>query len=233
MPVDPLERLVNQQRTDFDQEMPSGMWERIESGLAEQEERATDGLFHFVRNNRAAFDTEEPPSSLWSNILAALPSSTELAQVVQMQAVKRRRVLFRMAAAVALLLLASTLFIGRQMGYRAAQQQELAAIQSVAPDFLEMEDYYQQQIDQAYQQVSLANDDPTLRAALASIDVAMEELRAELVEVPLEERAFVIAQLIESYQIKLRILERVLKYLPKPTDNEEPQNEINHDRANI
>ncbi|MEL6277190.1 MAG: hypothetical protein AAFU03_18970, partial [Bacteroidota bacterium] len=217
MPGDRLENFINQQRKDFDQEAPRGMWERIEAGLTEQKDRKADDLFAFVRDNRAAFDADEPPAALWVRILAAIPSLEET-QIVKMRSAAKRKTFFRMAAAVALILLASTLYLGRQLGYQAAQQEELAVIQSVAPDFLEMEDYYQQQIDQAYQQVSLANDDPTLRADLASIDEAMEELRQELVDVPLEERAFVIAQLIESYQIKLRILERVLKYLPKKTD---------------
>lgn len=240
MPVDPLENFINRNRSNFDGDTPKGnLWGKIAADLGNQPDddgdpstESRDSLSDFIRSNRDAFDSEDLPDGLWNRILAALPvSGTKVISLATFQ--RRRKVWIRAAAAAVAVLLVSTLFLGREMGYRAAKAQELAAIEAVAPDFLEMEDYYQDQIETTYRQVSQLNEDPALNADLAAIDQAMEELREELVNVPREQQADLIARLIESYQIKLRILERILQHLPENAAPENDQNETNNDKSYI
>jgi len=211
MPVNPLEDFVNDQRRDFDAEPPAGLWDKISDELGAPAGESTtdeDELETFVRINRPAFDEAEPSFEVWKKIAGQLPG-----KVVKM--IPRSRLFkYRVAAAVAVLVLATTLFIGRQIGLNAAEQQQLALIESVAPDFTEMESYYKEEIASTYQTVSQVNDDPVLKADLEALDQAMTELKEELINVPREERAAVIAKLIESYQIKLEILQNILDKLP-------------------
>lgn len=215
MPNNPLENYVNDRRRDFDAEPPAGLWSRISNELESTSDKGTDveedELEFFVRNNRHAFDQSTPSIKVWRRISGQLPG-----RVVKMIP-KSRLFKYRVAAAAAVLLLATTLFIGRELGLQTAAQQQLAAIEAVAPDFIEMENYYQTEIQSTYHTVSQVNNDPVLKADLASIDEAMIELREELLNVPREERAAVIAKLIESYRIKLEILQNILDKLPPAT----------------
>lgn len=220
MPVNPLENFINNERDGFnDAEPPAGLWDRISNELDGDDDNRSgndnghqmsdeDSLETFVRVNRPAFDRADVPERTWQRIRKQLPGRV-------MRLIPRERLnKYRAIAAAAVLLLISTLFLGREMGIRAVQQQELAAIESVAPGFGEMEEYYQGEIDRTFRLVSQQNDDPLLKADLEAIDRAMVELRDDLSQVPKEERAEVIANLIESYQIKLAILQKILDKLP-------------------
>lgn len=223
MPVDPLHKFVSDHQGQFDTEnVPSSIWTRIAAQLPLRE---NDSLESFVREMREDFDTEDPPAKMVEHIFRAnqLPSTGTKVRAIGLR--KRSMRWMRAAAAAVVLLLAGSLYLGRQMGFRAAQQQQLAMIQAVAPDFFETEDYYQTQIDQTFRQVKQVNSDPTLRTDLSAIDESMKEIREELTNVPPEERAELIAELIESYQLKLRILERVLQALPQNPDSNYLQNE--------
>lgn len=217
MPVDPLENFINKNRDDFDQEAPSGLWDKISDGIGSSD----DGLEEFVNGSRADFDSEEPPASLWNKILADLPVS---AKVVNMQAKRSPSVWYRVAAAAAIILVAGSLYLGRQMGYQAAQEQQLALIYAIDPDFPDAEVYYQNEIEHLFHQVSNRNSDPELYADLEAIDESMKDLRDQLSSVPREEQASLVADLIMSYQIKLQILQKVMQHLPQQTLTEEPEN---------
>ncbi|PHI18882.1 hypothetical protein CEQ90_15685 [Lewinellaceae bacterium SD302] len=227
MPVNPLENFINNERDGFnDAEPPAGLWDRISNELDGDDDQTNkdgggghrmsdeDGLETFVRVNRPAFDRADVPERTWKRIRKQLPGR------VMRLIPKERLNKYRAIAAAAVLLLISTLFLGREMGIRAVQQQELAAIESVAPGFGEMEEYYQGEIDRTFRLVSQQNDDPLLKADLEAIDEAMIELRDDLSTVPKEERAEVIANLIESYQIKLAILQKILDKLPSASPDE-------------
>lgn len=221
MPVNPLEDFINEQRQDFDAELPDGLWDRISNdlggtdgageGLGEGKGTTSskgDALETFVKTHRPAFDHAEAPAYVWSATQKQLPG-----RLVRM--IPRSRLhKYRVAAAAAVGLLLATLFLGREIGLRSLQQQELAAIEAVAPDFNEMENYYRSEINRSFKLVSQYNDDPNLEADLNSIDEAMLELRQEIGSVPREERTTLIAKLIESYQLKLNILQQILDKLP-------------------
>lgn len=232
MRPDPLEKFIHDQRPAFEVEGPSkGLWSRIQTDLD-----GNDGdLEGFVKDRRAEFDSELPPSRLWDNIEADLVIAEQqqpLSALPQTEAkVRRMPALYRWSAAAAVLLLIGASFmLGRNSGYQTGQADYLALIEQVQPDFADTEAHFQSEISEKFQQVVLHNDDPQLQADLDAIDQGMEEIKLELLEVPLEEREDLVNRLIESYRIKLHILERILQHLP--TDDASPANEFNHDNAN-
>lgn len=216
MPVHPLEHFINRNRADFDQDLPEGLWSKIAADL-EQTTKYLDRVEAFVTSHRADFDTEEPPAGLWNNLLADLPAT---AKVVSLQTRRNPTVWYRVAAAAAVILVAGALLLGRQMGLQEAQDQQLALIYAIDPEFPEAEAYYQNEIGQLFHQVSSRNSDPQLYADLEAIDQSMQELRDQLAEVPRDQQAALVADLIKSYQIKLQILEKVMQLLPEPSADE-------------
>ncbi|MEM9836966.1 MAG: hypothetical protein AAF828_10710 [Bacteroidota bacterium] len=210
MPVDPLENFINNRREEFDHELPGNLWERIDADLSPE----TDDFEEFISGNRADFDADEPPIGLWNRILAALPAQVDNTPVIALQSRRRTSFLLRIAAAAAVVLVAGALFLGRQMGYQDAQSQQLALINEIDPEFLDTEQYYEYEIQQTFRVVSERIEDPELYQDLEAIDQAMAELKEEILTVPREEQADLIADLIMSYQIKLQILQKVLQHLP-------------------
>lgn len=233
MRLDSLEQFILDQRPAFETEGPSnGLWDRIQTDL----DGGGGDLESFIKTRREDFDSEAPPAALWDKIQADLSPAATTQQPLQMTAPTEAKIrslssLYRWSAAAAvLLLLGASFMLGRNSGYQTGQADYLAVIEQVQPDFADTEAHFQSEISDKFQQVALYNDDPQLQADLEAIDQGMEEIKLELLEVPLEERADLVNQLIESYRIKLHILERILQHLP--TDDAPPANEIYHDNAN-
>ncbi len=170
-----------------------------------------DQLEQFISDHREAFDSELPSLKVWAEI------------DLRVNRRSRRRALWhyaQIAAAIALLLT-----VGAIIGTRiptTSQPSATAILKEVAPEFLEMEQYYNQQIDTKIQQ--LANYEPgeSVLYDLEQLDATMAELKAELAEAPKGQEAQIVANLIKTYQTKIAILERVLERLElqQPT----PQN---------
>ncbi len=165
-----------------------------------------DPLEDFIRDNRDAFDTEYPGLGIWNQIERQLPA--------QPKGLQRRlqAPIWRVAAAVVLLLFAGGI-IGRQLGMQAMEEQQAAVIQQLAPDFPELERYYEQEIRQRYAQLTHYEATPNIEQDLQAIDREMDKLRKDLLAAPVEERAFIVENLINSYRLKLQILERILTRL--------------------
>ena len=231
MRPDPLEQFIQDQRPAFETEGPSnGLWDRIQADLDGED----NDLEEFVNDHREEFDNELPSTRLWDKIEADLATAEQqpLTVVTKTEAkVRSLSVLYRWSAAAAvLLLIAASFMLGRNSGYQTGQADYLALIEQVQPDFADTEAHFQSEISDKFHQVVQYNDDPQLQADLDAIDQGMEEIKLELMEVPVEERTELVNRLIESYRIKLHILERILQHLP--TDDAAPANEFNHDNAN-
>ncbi len=186
---------------------------------------STNQLEDFIRDNRPDFDDERPGLGLWNRIEQDLENHRRTvgggaggpAPMHSLNQRKRpRKVWLRLAAAVVLLLVAGG-FLGREIGLRTtAQQREANLIESIAPDYFEMATYYEQEINQKY--AALTSNRPAddkISEDLAAVDRAMKELREELPEAPREDQARIISELVNSYRIKLDILERILRRLPE------------------
>jgi hypothetical protein len=166
-----------------------------------------DPLEDFVRHNRDAFDTEHPGLGTWSQIEKRLDRQPQLRALSS----GRHFRYWRIAAAIALLLIAGG--IGRELGIRAVQEQQVAMLEQTAPDFEETEAFYQDNIAQAKARLMGYQVDPILEADLEQIDEAMAELRQELAGAPPAERRTLVENLINQYRLKLNLLERILQRL--------------------
>lgn len=184
-----------------------------------------DKLERFIRDNRPAFDTEHPGLGLWNRIEQELPRA---ATGPTRQRYPLGYPLWRVAAAVLLLLFAGGL-IGQQLGKEVVDEQQLAVLEQIAPEFSDLESYYEGRINAHKAQLANYRDDPAIQADLEQIDQAMAELRDELLSAPAGDQQLIVENLINSYRLKLDILERILDRLQSmdpSTPNHDETDEI-------
>jgi hypothetical protein len=178
-----------------------------------------DNLEQFINDNRADFDDAVPSLKAWAEIDKAI--SSQKAKVITL-----RKVL-AIAASVVILLVAGASF-GAFMS-NGSNDNLTAQLSEIAPDFVEAEQYYQQKIDRKYQQLASYSHDQTIEEDLSQLDELMNELKAELIVAPKGKEEEIVESLIESYQTKISILERVLDRIQstQPQQNSKPKdNEI-------
>lgn len=217
--TDALERFVACERMLFDQQVPpESLWAKIEADLPQNID-----LEQFIRQNRCEFDTELPDVKAWEQINTQLPKPPVRRVTMQWQ-----RSLARVAASLALVVVG----IGAGIWYeRQDGSSEGMAMSDVSNEYAELEQYYQQGITQ--KQAKLANFAPQqteeIGRDLAQMDEMMEQLRRELATVPSSNREQVVRAMIENYQAKTAILQRVLEYLEETQtggDNRKQRNDI-------
>lgn len=209
--MDNLEKYIKHNRSAFDTEAPrADVWKAIETEIA-----AANSVESFIRTNRAAFDTETPSLKVWSTIEKQVNPQP-------MNKVVRLTWLRQAAAAVALLVVG--VLIGFYLNENKVDNALVQASSQVAPELQEVEDFYNQKVQSKYAQLVSFNPDPSVMADLKQIDEVQEELKRELKNAPTSTREDIVRRLIENYQIKLGILERVLNHIKEqPLDNQKSQ----------
>ena len=236
MPNDKLEDFILHHRDDFDAEAPApGLWDRIEDVLDSDEDHGGD-IESFIATHRDAFDTATPPPQLEARILRAVGQSQTMAAASPappLTVSHRRRRLMPMLgiAASVLFLIVAAFMLGNNRGYRAAEGDRIAEeLQRIAPDYLETERYFQNEIASQTAKVRQVSDDPALLADLEEIDRATAEVRASLLEVPVSQRPELVEELIRMHRTKLDILVRIQRHLPPtgPAAAPRPQTETSH-----
>jgi len=172
-----------------------------------------DRLEQFINENRADFDNEIPNLKVWADIDKQINTDGGGA---------KRRTLWRYAwiAASILFLLTSGAFIGQRI--LAPSEAELADTELVSPEFEEMEAYYQSQIKQKKAQLARYSEDTSVEQDLLQIDTFMEELKQELKNAVKGNEEQIINAMINNYQTKIAILERVLDRI-QTTNQETPK----------
>lgn len=182
-----------------------------------------DHLEQFIQDNREGFDDARPSLKLWAAIEQDLEMSEEAPKVRTLQ---QRRPWYQIAAAVAILLVTG----GVGGAYLAQEQQGPSAdalLEQIAPEFAEMEQYYNQRISQRYAQLASHTQDEDVDADLQQLDMAMQELRDELADAPPGREEQIVQQLMDSYRLKLQILEHVLNQIQTFDDSPTLNNENN------
>lgn len=167
-----------------------------------------DHLEQFILDKREFFDSATPGLQVWGEISQELDRRRY-----------RRLILWKAgrAAAAVVALLACGALIGVYLFGN--QIRQAAALEKVAPEYAEVEEYYQQQIRQKYQQLAAYQREASVEKDLARLDEVMQELREELLVAPKGKEEQIVENLIQSYQAKVAILERVLERL-QSTDPE-------------
>lgn len=162
-----------------------------------------DRLEEFIAAHREEFDHAVPSLKVWARLDKALD-----------QQPRRRIHLWRtLQIAASVLVLLTVGGIGGL--YLARQGQPVAAqtVAAIAPELAEAERYYNEQFNEKYKLLASYPHDKELETDLTQIDQAMNELKNELLNVPKGSEEEVIRNLVQSYQLKLQILEQVLDRL--------------------
>lgn len=225
--TDNLEHFIASNRTDFDLETPSlKVWANIEKQMSSK-----DNLEIFIENNRSAFDSETPSErvwavveqylqgekvekyirenrydfdseipnlKVWANIESSLPAQKEGAKVLTFNWLRRA------AAAIALLIM------GVGIGLFINNKSDNRATVGTLPEFKEAEEFYNLKMESQMTKLVSYNPDPSVLSDLKKVDEVRNELKKELEQTPDTNQEEIIRRLIQNYQTKLGILERVL-----------------------
>lgn len=159
-----------------------------------------DRLEKFVIRNRTEFDSEVPSLKVWA----------EIDKQLEQKSAKRITLWrsMRVAAAVVILLCAGS-FIGNQMGD--SSNTMASSLGEIAPEYAELESYYNSQIDQKIKQLASYRHEVYVQEDLRQLDEIFTELRTELENAPKGAEKQIIQMMIDNYETKVSILERVLK----------------------
>ena len=180
-------------------------------------------LEQFIRDNRNAFDAEAPPKGLWESIEADLPASKEKPN--HGFSVLRGGKLSRIAAAIALLVIG--IGIGTKLGDGLSAESSKVALAELAPEYSEVEAYYQRDIYSKTQRLAqFTAQSNEVTNDLQKLELIMADLQKELENVPPARRQEVITAMIENYKTRASILERVLNHMEQKskTNKNEPTN---------
>lgn len=206
---DRLEQYILLNRSLFDTApTPDATWNKIGQALADIPTSSCGPLEAFIRENRAAFDSDTPDLRVWAAIEQAVP-----AQSAKMIRVHWSKNLLRAAASVALLVTGISIGIWYAKGDIARHSG--MAMSDVSTEYAELEQYYKRDITAKQQKLAtlVSYSDQALNDDLLQMDKVMSELRQELAAVPPGNRKQVVRAMIENYKAKSAILERVLEHL--------------------
>ena len=201
-----------------------------------------DGLEKFVNDNRKAFDIHQPNPNLWANIEAQLGEieptdkivplfavESSLQQTTKVRSIRSRYLRYASVAAVGLLLLAIGGVIGSQFSNGFSHSNSPAIeLSDISDEYAETEAYYASQVNSNIEKLKKLNYDESILDDIEELDEAFQELKRELGASSAFSDEEIIKAMIENYQMKIEILERVLERLSGDIEGDE----INKLRSN-
>ncbi|MEM1327512.1 MAG: hypothetical protein AAGI23_16240 [Bacteroidota bacterium] len=167
-----------------------------------------DQLEQYIQDHRADFDSELPALKNWYHIEKAMEVAEQ----------GKRRVLWRkrlVRAASILLLLCAGGVIGSLLTQQFQADAMATATESTLPnEVTETERYYQRAVQEKLALLAAyPQENAEVLADLKDQDAFLAELRLELQQAPQDSEEILLYNIIETYQIKLSILETVLREL--------------------
>lgn len=173
-----------------------------------------DPFKHIIDQDREAFDTQMPPADMWARIEAAQDKPARILRFTPA---------LRAVAAIVVVALVATI------GWKILQNRQVAApsmeLSAIDTEVMEAANFYENQITQKQQQVfQLTSHQPVVRQGveqdMAELDKALTELKLDLKDNIAN--AEVLDAMIQTYRMKLDILEQILSYLqPAETDQQD------------
>lgn len=162
-----------------------------------------DNLEKFITENRSVFDNETPNLKIWANIDKALESQQQQPKIPWWRN-------SRVAAAAIMLIVASS-----ALGYFLAPKSENSVIAyEYSEEFQDMTSFYERQLqDKTARLVSYEHQDKSVQQDIEQFDKAMAELELEIQNAPKGSEEIIINAMIQNYQAKVFILNRVLQQL--------------------
>jgi len=165
-----------------------------------------DNLEKFITDNREAFDQDIPSPKIWERIDQQIVAPP-----------KNRRVMMWKIAGVAASV-AILIGFGALLGANYSDSSSLAITdeRSLSPELQEMENYYQKQIEKKKARLVGLDYEGSVIEDLQQLDAFFKELKEELEVSPKGAEERIIEAMINNYQIRIDILERVLNHLESP-----------------
>jgi hypothetical protein len=200
-----------------------------------------DGLEKFVNKNRAAFDFNAPSFDLWENIEKELTNQNE-EKIARMLAIsspknsfRKQMIRYGSIAAVGLLLFTIGAVVGNQWTNRDASTADVqVSLSDVSDEYAEAEAYYTQKVNASILELKkykYENDSGVLKD-IEELDAAFQELKTELGQSNAFSKEEIVQAMIENYQMKIEILERVLERLPDENTGKSKK-ENSNEKANL
>ncbi|KGE89422.1 MAG: hypothetical protein ACE362_18240 [Phaeodactylibacter xiamenensis] len=158
-----------------------------------------DQFEQFIHDNRDAFDSDVPELKVWGCIRQDLDRRKH-----------RRLLLWRVAGIAAAVI--GLLFCGVALGgyLNSPTPHSIVALEDVGAQYAAQEAAYQEEIQQKYQQLVSYEQAGAVQQDLKHLDATIAELRKELQAAPPGKAEDIVKDLLENYQAKVYILERVL-----------------------
>lgn len=176
-------------------------------------------LEKFVQENRANFDDKTPKPMLWEAIsekLNELESEQPTGKVVTLRSRIYRYVSI---AAIGLVLLTVGGLIG---SYLTQQQTDKLTFGTINEEYKELENFYSHKVNVKVNELKKYHFDKDLIEDIDELDVAFAELEKELEKQGANaDNDEIINKMIENYQTKVEILERILNRLERKQTEQE------------
>ncbi len=191
-----------------------------------------DGLEKFVGQNRVFMDSEEPSPLVWEGIEQHLEGkSIPIAIGTQKGGFRIKLYRYASVAAAALVLMTIGGIIWSQIAPQ-PEQTKILTFGTISPEYAELESFYAKQVSTQLKQLKKYRYDKDIMEDIAELDTAFRDLRDELGKDGTVEDEEIIDAMIENYQTKIEILERVLLRIQKDKADKAQQtkqqkNEIN------
>ena len=159
----------------------------------------SDRFENFIKQNRDQFDQKIPSLKVWADIEKRLdPPKAKRISLSRIVGI----------AASVIILLGVGAFLGQQFMSTSPDTPTLAEI---SPEYGQMENNLQKRINQKRAQLASYNYDDSVNEDLQDLDETLEELRAELKNVPKGSEEQIVQAMIKNYETKIKILEIVLE----------------------
>ena len=159
-----------------------------------------DNLEKFIVDNREAFNDADPNPLMWLDIEKKLDKR------------KKSRVikLYRYAAVAASFIL--VLGMGMLIGLNLNQQSntDLLAENEQYQEFQQAEMYFQKQVNVKMDLLKEYPAGQEVEDDLSQLDAVYNEMKAELLSSPNKDNSAIIQAMIENYQIRINMLEKIL-----------------------
>ncbi len=173
----------------------------------------------FISEHKSEFDNEIPELKIWAAI------DKELDQKSNARPVRRLWTPLRIAASIIILI-----GIGVYAGSFLNQNDSFEGYTSEKmEEFVEVENYYRAQYSKRVSNLSGYQVDPTFQSDIQEFDEVIEELKEALKEAPKGAEEQIIGSIIQNYQTRIDILERIYSKIKKdaPTNNKKERDEVN------
>jgi hypothetical protein len=178
----------------------------------------SDQIESWIAQHREQLDIKEVPNGLWDKIQNNLNEKTPKTRLIVLP--KTTRWGWYRAAAAAVLLVGASM--GAGWWVRDNQTVTPVAASSnmeISDDLLKAKAFYDEKINVKVAELEAKNPDPSVMADLKQLDEVQIELRHELEIAPRSSREEILKTLMENYQNKLSILERVLEHSEQNVEN--------------